>query len=98
MDCRGRSLDNSRDFSLRHFVQRDSGVHAHNYPIFILEQDGQGVKLTSHFHLLLRLILLGDLYSVSQHVFTAWCLIKHRKDIIFTVYMRAICLAKQIRL
>jgi hypothetical protein len=43
-----------------------------------LGQSGRGVKLTTHLHLVPRSRMRGSIPPLSQYVFMAWCLVKHR--------------------
>jgi hypothetical protein len=44
---------------------------------------GRGVKLTTHFHLVPRSRMRGDIPPVPQYVFLAWCLVQHRDNFTF---------------
>jgi len=48
---------------------------------------GRGVKLTTHFHLMLRFRMLGAVPSLLEYVFMASCLAKHRGN--FTASFKA---------
>jgi hypothetical protein len=51
--------------------------------LFNCGQSIRGVNLTTHFHVVKRLRIRGVI-PPPPHAFTAWCLIKHRDNLIFT--------------
>jgi hypothetical protein len=48
-----------------------------------LGQNGQGVKLTTHLHLVPRSRMCGAIPPLPQYVFMAWSLVKHRDSFTF---------------
>jgi hypothetical protein len=45
-----------------------------------------GIKLTIHLHLVPRPRMCGAMPPLTQYIFMAWCLVKHRDNFIFTLY------------
>jgi hypothetical protein len=81
-------LAGSGSFSLHHHVQTSSGAHPAAYPVGTLglspwEQSGQGVNLTICLYLVSRSRMREAILPLPQHVFMAWCLVKHRDNFTF---------------
>jgi hypothetical protein len=68
------------NFSLHYSVPNGSGAHPASYPMGTggWKQSGQGVKLTTHLHLVPRSGMRGAIPPLSQYVFMAWCLVTQR--------------------
>jgi hypothetical protein len=46
-------------------------------------QSDQGVKLTTHIHLVLEWRMRGAIPPLPQYIFMEWCLVKHRDNFTF---------------
>jgi hypothetical protein len=69
------------NFSLRHSVQTDSGVHPASYLMstgnsYPRGLSDRGVKLNTQLHLVPRLRMREAIPPLPQHVLKVWCLIK----------------------
>jgi hypothetical protein len=54
---------------------------------FPLGQSSQGVKLTTHLHLVPRSQMSGAIPLLPQYIFMAWCLVKHRENFTFIFHL-----------
>jgi hypothetical protein len=74
------------NFSLQHRVQNGSGVHPVPYSMGT-RGSSLGVKRpkreADHSPLVRRLKIRGAIPPLSQYVFMAWCLVKHRDNFTF---------------
>jgi hypothetical protein len=78
------------NMSLHHRDQIGSGAHPASYPMgtrgsFPLGKSGQGVKLTTHLHLVSRPRVRGAIYPLPQYAFMAWCSFKVQEQ--FHLYL-----------
>jgi hypothetical protein len=44
------------------------------------------MKLTTHFYLVPRMRMYGDVTSLSQYIFLVWYLLRHRDNFTFTYF------------
>jgi hypothetical protein len=78
--------------NLYHPIQAGSGAHPASYPMGTMGSFPGGkapgiVKLTTHLHLVPRLIMRGAIPPLPQYVFMAWCLVKHKENFTCTFYI-----------
>jgi len=69
-------------FPLCHHVHASCGANPASYPVGT--GDSQGMKLTTHLHLVPRLRMYGVVLPIPQYIFVAWYLLKHREYLTFT--------------
>jgi hypothetical protein len=72
-------------FFILHGFRVGFGAHPASCPVSTLGESGQGMKLTTHSHLVLRSRMV-ELYLHSSFVFMAWCLIKHMDFTFFLTF------------
>jgi len=73
----------AENFSLHHRVQNGSEAHTASYSMDTIDslprgQSGQGVKLTTHLHLVQGSRMRGDIPPLPQYAFMAWCSVKRK--------------------
>jgi len=82
------------NFSLWYHVHTDSGpssLLSNGYHrLFPWGQSGWGVKLTTHSIWCRVQRMCGDIPPLPQYILMAWCLVKHRGN--FTFYLYLYCL------
>jgi hypothetical protein len=55
--------------------------------LFSWEWSGRSVKLTTHLLLVPRSRMRGTIPPLTQYVYIAWCLVKHRDNFTFYLYI-----------
>jgi hypothetical protein len=73
-------------------VQTGSGVHPAFYPMdtegsFAGGKSSRGVKMTTRLHLVTRSKNTWRYTYTPQYAFMAWCLVKHRDNFTFTLFL-----------
>jgi hypothetical protein len=61
--------------------------------LFPWGQSGQGVKLTTHFHLVPRSIMRGAIPSLPQYAFMAWCSVKAQGQLYIYLNRSTFCIS-----
>jgi hypothetical protein len=90
----GSSLGRGWEFSFHHDFQTCTGAHPASYPMGARDscgQNGQGVKLTTHLHLVRRSRMHGAVPPLLQYVFMAWCSVKAQGQLCLIHYLLPLC-------